>query len=875
MEELNEIAELGQQVDTLESEVKSFAESLPYWAKFLSKKLLSGATITEIDVETAYTYLLEDLELNKKTQRPEIIINIAVHGTSIYKADLLLTKLQGVEGVNALAENQIIEFSPNLTIVYGGTGAGKSGYTRLLNKVFISRGDKSIYPNIYKEDGQKPVNGEFHFQSASTNYPVNFASSSNHSEFQQFSVFDGKSVLQHLENANQYEFRPAGLNFFANLTDLVLEVEGKMNTAIHTKTSDNIYPNYFDGDSEIKINLQAINSETNIADLKKHTPFTEADKEQKDKLTKAYDELLSAIRNKATSIKTFTDLKYNIAQAKQSINSLNQYFKPEYLTQIQTAITDCINKAAIAKQEGVINFKSDNIQDIGSPEWKTFIQAAETFAMHQVLENETYPKEDHHCLLCQQPLSQDARKLILSYWVFLKSQAEQTAKDAQSLLDRIKAAFEKLDINLFPDGNVLTVWMATNHLHTLNTYKEKLQKQNDLAVNIISGIENKTANKIEAYQISDDDLDTISRGLDETIKSLNESDQTTALEKLRKALTYVLHKEKLQLYFVEIEIYNNNLKWIAKANALSWQGFKRKITEKEKALSKKYFNQAYINSFEEECRELEGEFGIEIRQTGGGGISYRQLFLKGNNPSHILSDGEQKVISLSDFLSETKISGINRGIIFDDPVSSLDDDRKSIIAKRLAREATNKQVIIFTHDLIFVSCLINYCTDSTINYRCHWVEKLSEPGQIWLDNTPTHEAKYKKSGEAQKHYKLAKDAAPEERQSHIKNGFAALRSSYEAFVIFELFGGVVKRFDDRVSIDALKDVYFDETIVKEVMANFKFCCRYMEGHVHSDKVLSAKPKIENLLEEMQRFDALKPKLDELKKQKGIKKYNMI
>ena len=191
MEETNEIAEVGQQVETLESEVKAFAESLPYWAKFLSEKLLSGTSITENDIEAAYSYLLEDTELKEKTERSEITINYLVDSSGIYKADLLLSKLQGLEGVNALAENQIIEFSPNMTIVYGGTGAGKSGYTRLLNKVFLSRGDKTIRQNIYKENGHKPVNAQFHFQSAGTTYPINFSESSNHSEFQQFSVFPG------------------------------------------------------------------------------------------------------------------------------------------------------------------------------------------------------------------------------------------------------------------------------------------------------------------------------------------------------------------------------------------------------------------------------------------------------------------------------------------------------------------------------------------------------------------------------------------------------------------------------------------------------------------------------------------------------------
>jgi hypothetical protein len=41
------------------------------------------------------------------------------------------------------------------------------------------------------------------------------------------------------------------------------------------------------------------------------------------------------------------------------------------------------------------------------------------------------------------------------------------------------------------------------------------------------------------------------------------------------------------------------------------------------------------------------------------------------------------------------------GIVFDDPVSSLDHMRREQIARRLAREAKVRQVNVFTHDLAF------------------------------------------------------------------------------------------------------------------------------------------------------------------------------
>ena len=77
--------------------------------------------------------------------------------------------------------------------------------------------------------------------------------------------------------------------------------------------------------------------------------------------------------------------------------------------------------------------------------------------------------------------------------------------------------------------------------------------------------------------------------------------------------------------------------------------------------------------------------------------------MKGRTPNAILSEGEQKVLAISDFISEMRLSEINKGIIFDDPVTSLDDYRKNEIGKRLVEESIKKQVIIFTHDLVFVS----------------------------------------------------------------------------------------------------------------------------------------------------------------------------
>ncbi len=292
------------------------------------------------------------------------------------------------------------------------------------------------------------------------------------------------------------------------------------------------------------------------------------------------------------------------------------------------------------------------------------------------------------------------------------------------------------------------------------------------------------------------------------------------------------------------------------------------ITRAQKNISEKYFGEEYTQMFHDECLKLGGSFGASLSIRGSKGSSTREIRIKDRTPSDILSNGEQKIIALADFLSETRMSEMNRGIIFDDPVTSLDEERKSIIAKRLVDESIKRQVIIFTHDLVFVHALYNAFEEEMGKDKrpiTHWIEVLDDrPGRVWENASPSLESKYKNAEQARKCYQLSQTADPSQREQLIKDGFSALRSSYEALLIFDLLNGVVRRFDERVRFDCLKNAVFDLELRNEVIDGFENCCKYMEGHLHSDKYAATKPTITNLNEEIIKFEALRSKIKKLK-----------
>lgn len=861
---MNDNTEVEQQVETLETEVKKFADGLPYWAKFLAEKILSGNTISENDIDTSCSYLLEHLKLKEETEKPEIEIDYNAENAGNYKSDLHLTKLENVEGVNALTENQTIEFSPNLTIIYGANGSGKSGYVRLLKNVFYSKAPENILPNVHIDNGHKAIDAKFTFKSSNTEIPLGFSDKDN-AEFEQFAVFDGNSVLKHLENRNEFEFRPAGLSFFADYTNAIIRVEQKLNAEIQTKQTGNTADDLsalFDGNSEIKTIVQNLKAETKIDDLKKYTPFSDEDKTQKEAIQKQYDDLLLASKGKEKEIKSLESIKSLVAQNKQAIEKLNQFFTTEVIEEIKTAISDCVSKEATAKTEGIENFKTDKIENVGTTEWKNFIVSAEEFAKTQKNENVVYPENGDNCLLCQQPLSDEAQTLISNYWIFIKSVAEQNAKKAQEKLDKAKVNYENLNFDLFPQDNTLTVWLTEKFSEELEVLKLKLTEQKTLAQNIVSDIQNKIATERTALQINVEQHTTIETAIDASIKLLREDEQSKELEKLLNSKTLLEHKEKFNTHFSKFETFVNNQIWIKKANKADYA--KRKTTDTEKALSNKYFNQKYIDAFNEECQKLNGNFGIDINHTGSAGKSYRQLKLKGKNPNAVLSEGEQKVIAIADFLAEMQLSEVNKGIIFDDPVTSLDNDRKKQIAERLAFQATLKQVIIFTHDLVFFYHIKNFSKKflNGINdsFAHHSLERESQLcGKVVANTSPANEGQYHEPTKAESWLAKSKTVNGNERVDCTKAGLSALRTSYEALAIFTILGGTVQRFDPQIRMGRLKDIKYEKSLIFDVVEKHGEISDLIEGHLPSDE-FGIIPTPEILEEHINKFKEIKTKL---------------
>lgn len=846
MDELNEIAEVEQQVETLETEVKKFADGLPYWAKFICSEILSGNELTEEKYHSAFSYLLEELDLKEKSERPELSISYNPNASDDFKENIIFNSLSNIEGVNALAENQSIELTKNLTVIYGSNGAGKSGYVRLLKNVFYSKDREPILENVHIENGHKPTKADFQFTTDEGALNLKYPDDVGNGVFNQFAVFDGEIGRRHLKNRNDFKFRPAGLRLFNEFNTALENLNNRLFTEIRTKNIANPFADedIFQGESEIKTFLSSLSHNSNLEDLKKHLPFTEEEKTKKAEIEKRYDDLKISLSQKDKALKELHNIKTQLAARKKNLETINLWFNQNQLNTVKNSIADCKTKEETAQKEGIEKFKTDKIKNIGSPEWKQFIEAAEKYAITQKENGVEYPEIGDSCLLCQQSINEDApKKLIASYWAYIKSVAEQDAKTAKENLDKIKKDYNDLNLNQFPETDTLTAWLNEKYEADLTLLKQDIEKQKTLAEKIVANIIAKDSKAEAEFQLGLSALEKIETEIDKDIKAYEEDEQNKVLADLLKQKTYLTHKEKLAIRFTDIENLHKNLIWENKADKFNKQWYKTLSTNTEKRLSKQYFNADYIKSFNDECEKLEGKFGIEIDARSSDAQTNRQLFLKGKDPSSILSEGEQKVIALADFFAETNITTINRGIIFDDPVTSLDHKRKEIIAIRLVDESAKKQVIVFSHDIVFIKYLENHAKSKYKGEKSKVaVHSLVNSGKetvgvVELENTPLKDSTYTNSHiPKQYHIRAKKEADRSFAQNLIRSGYGALRSCYEGIVVTKLLASTVQRYDTLVRVPNIRNVKFNNDLYERIAKNHSVLHDLIEGHLPVDEL---------------------------------------
>lgn len=810
------------------------------WVRYIVRLVLSsGRALTPGDVEHAYNLFRQEKSLDARTlaQEPELA---ATTITDEAEEPLAITCLHDVTGVNALAPGAVIEPHAGLTILFGENGTGKTGYARIFKALAASRTVDVILGDI-EASGEQPQSASIRFTLGAEQREFIWSGEQGVAPFTRMSIFDSPSVNFHVDEDLEYVYVPAALALFNHVTAGIKAVQTRIEEATKDLTSGTMsLLSRFPRESSVYPLIETLGAASDLDDLK-----ARADEDPN------IDQRIEAVR------KALAALEANAVAPQISLRERGE----RVLTQAAGVGTTLVSFEAVA-YNAALNARATLVSDYqafrtelfraadlpAEPEetWEDFVSAGDAYRGHL----EAMGLHDaERCLYCRQPLADAARQLISKYGEYLEDKISKDIRDTDNQIAALTATIRSVVA-----AEVLTFVTEYQDRDDKPTYYNALSELTGL----LAAINTSAQNLDPVAPAKQSSATTHKRAVDAALVQITEelavlreqaSNRAQALADKKKELAELLAAAELAKSWPLLEAQIRNAK---EANRLAilahpLPNLSRAVTGLAKTASDELINQSFDALFIEECQALRAP-SLKIEFVGRQGRAQRRKVLSGKlKPSRILSEGEQKVLALADFLAEARLSGSTAPIIFDDPVSSLDHRRINEVAERIALLAGDNQVIVFTHDIFFATKLLSLFEKSK---QCVYYQVTDEDGKgkVTRATGPRWDTISSIKKNITDTIIAAKSQDGEARAALVRTGYGWIRSWCEVFTETELLEGVTQRYQPNVRMTSLSNIKTEAlpTAIATVTRVFEEACRYIDGHSQPLPTLGISPTLAGL-----------------------------
>jgi energy-coupling factor transporter ATP-binding protein EcfA2 len=814
--------------------MRSAVNYLYEWAKEQGNWaiLLANNVVSEIPVIDDLRDEIIKVLVNDQENTYSIGSSVINSGTKY--EHIRLNKLGKITGVNKLSQGQEITFHDKLTIIYGDNGSGKTGYYRILKSIGSSV-EKNSPPQILNNIFGKPEQ-----QSATIDYVIDGKNQSlhwanNNETIPGVVVFDSNCASVSIDSNRKTILKPIGFNFFNIISQELVLISNRIDKKIN-EISLQLLKKEFIGDTTSKKFFEGLtwsdeNDKIDNFDYEGIKSLKEVE-EKLIQLEQTAKELNPELINR--QIKNYGVVKSECDRYQEMIEKLKLDFSKEKISQYFTALDD--------------NKKATEI----IPEFNDFLKAAKKFVDNHF--TSTYPTQGDECIYCGQLLTGDSIEHIHNFKSMLQSGSAKKFEQNKIKIEN----FEK------------SVTMLQTPLYKKEIF-ELVENFGDIA-----GLNNTLSNYISNFKVivqdktcSDDECKKILEfNYDALLTQCKEFNDKIDMEveskkkKLGQIQELITQNQSLSAeltdykWIVEnrekIRIHLSILKSIHTYEAKKTDLYTRKLSAKMKSAEKEFITDTYKTTLLEEFKKLRCPDNISVDVSISKSEPSVKQNIQKNDLEEVLSEGEQKVVSLAEFITEALIDNQIQVLIFDDPVNSLDVGRSDEIAMRLCELSKEKQVIVFTHNIVFFSSL-QQTLDKNCQYYYYVNSNLTATGILSFNIAPTDENwdTYSKTID-----NIIKNAGTHglSVEDDVLKGYGYIRSAME-FIYEQVFlSKSIQRYRRNISptiIPRIKWVEFDK-LKEEYVSLYGRASGAILGHTNPEGVV--RPDIQQLQKD---FDRLK------------------
>lgn len=843
------------------NDILTWTESLPAWQRDACRRLLQKKEGLE-DADHSELYALLKKESGIETENPVDAVPLAsehIPATIAPGETVILFSLRELENVNQIPKDHALEFSEEgITVIYGGNGSGKSGYARVIKRACRARDQSEpIHPNANDPAASSKIpTAKFDIKVAGASAEIVWSRDSTPpSRLSTISVFDSRCARSYVTTEQDVAYLPYGLDIVENLANLVMPKLSEMLEAeIAGINVDTLPFQHLIGKTKVgevienlsvKSNAKTITSLGTLTDEEtRRIPDLEKALKEANPLSKAEELRRSALRLKTHADKLTKPLAWVSDEAVVKLRGIAEERK---------VAEDAEAKAADALRSG-----EELLPGTGDQAWKLLFEAARRYSNEAAYIGKEFPlsADGKVCPLCQEELHESGTERLKRFDDYIKNDVATTADSARKKVETAKSKIEAADLQVVPE----------------EALKDELKALDASVIQVIEDFQE----SVESRRTSM--LCCLETSKWEEIPGLSESPRArvrlVAAHQLRACRTLVKaadqdNRKKLEDAFSELSARENLAKSLPAVIDLLGRMKTKAALEKcrsslrTRPISDKSKEFATVAVTDELRKSLDAEFaalGIghiktKLKERSAKGKMYHQLLLDlptTNRIDEILSEGEQRAIALGSFFSELALANHKCGIVFDDPVSSLDHWRRRDVARRLVVEAKNRQVVVFTHDTSFLGQLCDEIDAEGIPNSMSFLEwRGGLPGCV-NSGLPWDHQGYKARINAleQAQNKLAKawPAYPGEKEiSEMRHQYDRLRATLERVIQDVVFNGVVKRYRDWIRVDSLEDVVgFDRAEYEAIEKLHKRSCDVVTAHDQSSAKAATIPTATDL-----------------------------
>lgn len=809
---------------TILREILNWSQELPEWQQDAIARLYAKAELAVQDYDDMYALLKAEHGISDAEGRKSNKLTTAQIAAPQSTDRLVqLTAIKNLRNVNALAEDQRLSINQNgLTVIYGENGSGKSGYSRVFKKACRARDQReTILQNAHIEPS-KIGTPQATFEIIVDGTPIEVDWVLNKESPEQLSsiaIFDSHCARAYVDNQGDFAYIPYGLDILEGLVNVCSNLRVKLQKEkIENKPNTEQFTALSNTDTQAGRILASLSEKTNPQDVVSLATISDSEKGRLVILNKALSETDPKQKAKYLILRAtrFSALAARISAAIEKVND----------SKVKN-LESLIEKANIAKQAAVLasqQFKETPglLPGTGGDAWKALFEAARAFAL------ESHPKhtfpyigEESACPLCQNTLGVDGISRLISFDSFYQQAAEKAEKAARKLavdaFQEIKQA--NIDI-LLDDALVKELEEVDENLAESCTNLKHILVERQKTILEASKPDNDWSIVTKLPQDPGESLVNVNLQLTSEAKALEESMDEKAKAALVKEKTELDARVRLSDLKDAVLEAISKFQLVEKLSACEAATATTAISRKSTMLSKTMATQEVADALNVELQKLNvHELKVMMKPESPGGKTRFKLVLEVQGSAtakDILSEGEQRAIAIASFLAEVNLGKRMGGIVFDDPVSSLDHRRRWCVAKRLVEEAKLRQVIILTHDIYFLCILQQEADAERLEFSPQCIRQTPNGFGVPTERLPfdamstskrvkllrqMHQdtAKAYKSGDMEGATRLTRDT------------YYHLRMAWERAVEEVLFLGTVTRFDEGVSTQKLSYVEVMDT----------------------------------------------------------------